>query len=282
MTRKRLEGKVAIITGATRGIGKCIAMLFAQEGAHVVIAAKSVEENPKIPGTIYSTAQEIEKNSGVETLAVPVDIREDAQVEGMVQETLKKWGRIDILINNAGALWWKPVLETPMKRYDLVNDINSRGTFLCTQAVLPHLLKQAEGGHILVFSPPIDIQAVGGKVAYCISKFGMTLLTHGLAQELQGQNISINSLWPVTAIESFATKNFQLGEESLWRKADILADASLALVLKKPGELTGEALLDEDVLRAEGVEDFRKYRCDPEKEPPRLDLKTISALAKKG
>jgi citronellol/citronellal dehydrogenase len=206
---------------------------------------------------------------GRRALALRVDVRDDAQVESMVARTLERFGRIDILVNNAGALWWQPVLETPMKRYDLINDVNSRGAFTCTRAVLPHMLA-GDGGHVLVYSPPVDLSALPGKVAYLISKFGMTMLAHGLAEEMRGRRFSINALWPVTAVESQATINFQLGGPAMWRKADIIADASLAIVCKPPGQLTGQALLDEDFLRQEGVTDFVKYRCDPDSEPPRL------------
>ncbi len=267
-TTKPLAGKVAIITGASRGIGRSIALAFAQQGADIVIAAKSETENPKLPGTIHTVAEEV-RSIGTQALPVKVDVRDDAMIQDMVAKTMDTFGRIDILINNAGALWWQPVLETPMKRYDLINDVNSRASFACTQACLPHMLA-GEGGHVLVFSPPIDLRALPGKVAYLISKFGMTMLALGLAEEMAGKPFSINALWPVTAIESFATINFNLGTPEMWRKPDILADACLALVTKAPGKLTGKALLDEDLLRAEGVTDFSKYQCVPGHEPPRM------------
>lgn len=263
-----LSGKVAIITGASRGIGRAVALAFAKEGADIVVAAKTDAENPKLPGTIFTVAKEIEA-LGVRALPLKVDVRDDEQVEAMATQTMAHFGRIDILVNNAGALWWQPLLDTPMKRYDLINGINSRGAFACTKACLPHML--AGGfGHILVYSPPVDLSALPGKIAYCISKFGMTMLAHGLAAEMEGKPISINALWPVTAIESYATINFQLGGPFMWRKAEILADASLAIVQTPPGQLTGQALLDEDYLRTLGVTDFAKYRCDPNSEPPRL------------
>jgi citronellol/citronellal dehydrogenase len=263
-----LAGKVAIITGASRGIGRTVALTFAREGADIVIAAKSDAENPKLPGTIFTVAAEVEA-LGRRALPLRVDVRDDDSVDSMVARTMEKFGRIDILVNNAGALWWQPVLETPMKRYDLINDINSRGAFTCTRAVLPHMLA-GHGGHVLVYSPPVDLSALPGKVAYCISKFGMTMLAHGLAEEMRGRPFSINALWPVTAVESAATINFQLGGPAMWRKPEIIADASLAIVRKPPGELSGRALFDEDFLRAEGVTDFVQYRCDPSHEPPRV------------
>jgi citronellol/citronellal dehydrogenase len=267
-------GKVAIITGASRGIGRAVALAFAREGADVVIAAKSDAENPKLPGTIFTVAKEVEA-LGRRALPLRVDVRDDAEIEAMAQKTMSTFGRVDILVNNAGALFWHAVLDTPMKRYDLINDINARGAFACTRAVVPHMLA-GEGGHVLVYSPPVDLAALPNKVAYCISKFGMTMLAHGLAEELKDKPFSINALWPVTAIESFATINFNLGGPQIWRKPEILADATLAIVRKRPGALTGQALLDEDFLRMEGVTDFTKYRCDPAHEPPRLGPRGLS------
>ena len=263
---ERLAGKVGIITGASRGIGRCIALAFAREGADVVIAAKTETPHPKLPGTIHTVADEV-RALGRRALPIKVDVRDDAMIERMVDETMATFGRIDVLINNAGALWWQPVLDTPMKRYDLINDVNARAAFACTRACLPHILAGG-GGHVLVFSPPVDLRWLGGKVAYMISKFGMTILAHGLAEEMEGKPFSINALWPVTAVESAATVNFQFGSPELWRKADILADATLALVTKPPGQITGKALLDEDVLQGEGVTDFSKYQCVPGAEPP--------------
>ncbi len=263
-----LDGKVAIITGGSRGIGRTVALSLAQNGCDIVIAAKTDEPNPKLPGTIFTVAKEVEA-LGRKALPIRVDVRNDDEIASMAARTMEKFGRIDILINNAGALWWQPVLDTPMKRYDLINQINSRASFACTQAVLPHMLA-GQGGHILVFSPPVDLNALPGKVAYCISKFGMTMLAHGLAAEMAGKPISINALWPVTAVESAATINFQLGGPWMWRKPEILADCVIELVKKTPGEYTGKAILDEDFLREHGVTDFVKYRCDPNSEPPRI------------
>jgi citronellol/citronellal dehydrogenase len=271
--QKILNNKVAIITGASRGIGRTVALTLAKHGCNIVIAAKSDAENPKLPGTIFTVAKEIEA-LGVKALPIRVDVRDDAQIDAMVARTMETFGRIDILINNAGALWWQPVAETPMKRYDLINQINSRAAFACTRAALPHLLA-GDGGHVLVYSPPIDLSALPGKVAYCISKFGMTMLAHGLAAEQAGQKFSINALWPVTAVESAATINFQLGGPWMWRKPEIIADATLEVVKTAPGELTGQALLDEDFLRGKGVTDFVQYRCDPNQEPPRIMAKDL-------
>jgi citronellol/citronellal dehydrogenase len=271
--KRPLAGKVAIITGASRGIGREVALTFARAGADIVIAAKSDAENPKLPGTIHSVAKEVEA-LGVRALPLKVDVRDDAAIASMVSETMRAFSRIDVLVNNAGALWWMPVSDTPMKRFDLVMGVNARAAFACTQAVLPHMMAGG-GGHVLVYSPPIELKALPNKVAYCISKFGMTMLAHGLAEELRGRAFSINALWPVTAVESYATINFQLGGPPFWRKPSVLADASLAIVSKPPGHQSGHAFLDEDVLRAEGVTDFVPYRCDPEHEPPRIGFDGI-------
>jgi citronellol/citronellal dehydrogenase len=271
----KLKGKVAIITGASRGIGREIALLFAREGAKVVIAAKTVEPQPTLPGTIYTVAKEVEE-LGSEALAVQANLRQTEDIEKVVSETMARFGRIDILINNAGALWWYPVEQTPANRFDLVMDVNVRATFLMAQAVLPHM-KAAGGGHIINMSPPIDLSVMAGKVAYMISKFGMTMTALGLAKEVKKDNISVNALWPVTLIESLATINFGLGDPSKWRKASILADATLAIVTKAPTELTGKALLDEDLLRTEGVTDFSIYNCVPDGEPMRIIWDNVEA-----
>ncbi|MDF1666834.1 MAG: SDR family oxidoreductase [Planctomycetota bacterium] len=268
MTDQVLAGKVAIITGASRGIGRCVALKLAENGCNVVIAAKSVEEKPGLPGSIYTVKEEAEA-LGVKALALQVDVREDAMLEAMIQKTVDEFGRLDILINNAGALWWKPVVETPMKRFDLVHQVNARASFYSTQMAIPHMLKN-DGGHVLTFSPPINLASLPGKVGYLLSKWGMTMLAHGLAQEMADEPFSINALWPATAIESQATINFKLGDPKTWRKADVMADAVLAIVSKKPGRQSGNAYIDEDLLREEGITDFVKYRCDPEHEPPRM------------
>ena len=273
MTSKRLSGKVAVITGASRGIGRAVALRLAQEGCSVVIAAKSETPKPDLPGSIHTVAEEVEE-LGSKALAVRVDVRNDEDIQAMVEKTVDEFGRIDILVNNAGALWWQDVLETPMKRFDLVMGVNVRAAFACTQACLPHLIKSG-AGHVLVYSPPIDLSALPGKVAYMISKFGMTMLAIGLAKEMQGKGVAINALWPATAIESQATINFGFGDKKTWRKSDIVADATLEVVTSDPNELTGFSLVDEDFLAERGWTDFAQYRCDPDHEPPRLLAKDL-------
>jgi citronellol/citronellal dehydrogenase len=263
-----LAGKVAVITGASRGIGRSIALGLAREGCNIVVAAKSTESTEKLPGSIYSVAKEIEA-FGVRGLPVQVDVRDADQIVQMAAQTRQKLGRIDILINNAGALWWQPLMETPVKRFDLVMGVNARAAFLAAQAVLPSMLER-KSGHIINMSPPIDLKLVPGKIAYCISKFGMTLLTHGLAEEVRNSNIAVNSLWPVTIIESQASINWGLGKREMWRKPEILVDCVLRMVQKSAQELTGQALLDEDFLRHEGVSDFSSYACVPGTNPQRI------------
>ncbi|MCW5933722.1 MAG: SDR family oxidoreductase [Fimbriimonadia bacterium] len=275
MSNQPLKGRTAIITGASRGVGRAVALKLAQEGANIVIAAKTTEPNPQLPGTIHSVAAEVEA-LGVRALPVKVNVREEAEVEAMVAQTIEAFGRIDILVNNAGALWWYPVLETPVKRFDLVMDVNVRAAFLCSQAVLPSMIQQ-RWGHIINMSPPIDLSVLPGKVGYMISKFGMTMLAFGLAEEMREHNIAVNALWPVTLIESYATINFGMGEPSMWRKADILADATYAVISREPPSITGQALMDEDILRESGVSDFSHYACVPGSEPMKITWEGITA-----
>jgi len=263
-----LQGRVAVITGASRGIGRALALGLARQGCAIVVAAKSTESTERLPGSIHSVAQEVEA-LGAAALPVQVDVRDDAQLDALAAQTVARFGRIDILINNAGALWWQPVSDTPLKRFDLVMGVNARAAFAACRAVLP-AMRERRWGHIINMSPPIDLKFVPGRVAYCISKFGMTLLTHGLAEEVRAINIAVNSLWPMTIIESQASINMQLGSREQWRKPEILVDCVLKLVAKEPGEITGQALLDEDFLRGEGVTDFAAYACVPGTQPPRV------------
>jgi citronellol/citronellal dehydrogenase len=264
----RFANRVAIVTGASRGVGKTLALRLAAEGCDVVVAAKTVNPDPRLPGTIGETAREVEA-LGRRALAAELDVRDDAAVERVVAQTLAEFGQIDFLVNNAGALYWRPVAETEMKRFDLVMGVNARGAFACARHVLPSMLAR-RFGHILMLSPPVDPRAGAGKVAYALSKFGMTLVAQGIAEEVRGQGVAANALWPATLLESQATIRWGLGDRSLWRKPDIVADAMVAIFSKPPDALTGQSLIDEDFLRAEGVTDFARYRCDPDKEPPRV------------
>jgi citronellol/citronellal dehydrogenase len=270
-----LQGRVAIVTGASRGIGRAITLGLAGAGCHVVIAAKSTQPTEKLPGSIHTVAAEVEA-LGARALPVQVDVRDAEQIEGMAAKTLERFGRIDILVNNAGALWWANLLDTQAKRFDLVMGVNARAAFLCCRAVLPAM--QSNGfGHIINLSPPLDLAMVPGRIAYSISKLGMTLLTVGLAEEVRAHNIAVNSLWPVTIIESQASINHALGTPAMWRKPDILVDCVLRIAAKEPARFTGQALLDEDFLRGEGVTDFAGYACVPGTNPPRLSWAALKS-----
>jgi citronellol/citronellal dehydrogenase len=267
-----LQGRVVLITGASRGIGRAIALGLARAGCHVVIAAKSATSTERLPGSIHTVAAEVEA-LGAQALAVQVDVRDEGQIEAMAARTLERFGRIDALVNNAGALYWANLLETPAKRFDLVMGVNARGAFLCCRAVLPAMIER-KWGYIINMSPPLGLAMVPGRIAYAISKLGMTLLTLGLAEEVRSHNVAVNSLWPVTIIESQASINWQLGTPEMWRKPDILVDCVLRLLQKEPVTFTGQALLDEDFLRSEGVSDFSGYACVPGTNPPRLSWST--------
>ena len=264
-----LQDKVAIITGASRGIGRAVALGLARAGCAVVVASRSETSTDKLPGTIHEVVREIEAAGG-RALAVPCDVRDEAQIEAVAARALERFGRIDILVNNAGALWWRPLADTPAKRFDLVMSVNARAAFLCCRAVIPSM-KERRWGHIINMSPPMDMALVPGRIAYALSKLGMTMLALGLAEELRADNIAVNSLWPVTIIESQASINHQLGTPAMWRKPDILVDCVLRMVSKEPARLTGRALLDEDFLRGEGVTDFSPYACVAGTEPGRID-----------
>jgi citronellol/citronellal dehydrogenase len=270
-----LQGRVAIVTGASRGIGRAIALGLAKNGCHIVVAAKSTTPTEKLPGSIYTVAQEVEA-LGAQALPLQVDVRDAGRIEEMAVQTVQRFGRIDILVNNAGAWWWETLENTPLKRFDLLMGVNLRAVFATCRAVLAHMMER-KWGHIINLSPPLNLAIVSGKIAYMISKYGVTLLTHGLAEEVRGSNIAVNSLWPVTLIESQATINLGLGTPELWRKPDILADCVLRLAAREPSEMTGQALLDEDFLRAEGVADFSGYACVPCTNPPRLPWLTPGA-----
>jgi citronellol/citronellal dehydrogenase len=263
-----LAGKVAIVTGASRGIGKEIALALARAGADLVIAAKSEQGRDLLPGSIHETAEAI-RALGRRALPVKTDVRSAEEVEAMVARAAAEFGRIDILVNNAGALHWKTIPDTPPRRFDLVNEVNVRGAYCSVHYALPHLLK-AGNGCVIQMSPPLDLRLLGGKVAYGISKLGMSLLAVGLAQEWGHTGLRSCALWPVTAIESFATINHGLGGPAQWRKAAILADAVLAIQTLPIASVQGKCLLDEEVLSAAGVTDFERYLCVPGGKPLRI------------
>jgi len=260
-----LKGKTLFVTGASRGIGKAIALRAARDGANVVIAAKTTEPHPKLPGTIHTAAEEMEAAGG-RALACKVDIRFEEEVAAAVDGAVEKFGGIDVLVNNASAISLTGTLETPMKRYDLMNQINARGTFLCGKLCIPHLQK-SDNGHILTLSPPLNMEPrwFAGHVAYSMAKFGMSMCTLGWGEELKSKGIAANSLWPRTGIDTAAIRNVLGGEEMAkrCRKVDIMADAAHAILTKPAAEHTGRFCIDEDVLREEGVTDFDQYAVTP-------------------
>ncbi len=256
-----LKNKTIFISGGSRGIGLAIALRAAKDGANVTIAAKTAEPHPKLPGTIYSAAEEIEAAGG-QALPVLCDIREEAQVADAVEKTVARFGGIDICINNASAIQLSGTLETDMKRYDLMNQINARGTFLVSKMCIPHL-KKAPNPHILNLSPPLDMAAKWFKnhVAYTMAKFGMSMCTLGMSAEFAKEGIAVNSLWPLTAIDTAAIRNLLGGPAvaSMSRLPDIMADAAHAILTRASRECTGNFFIDELVLREAGVTDFSVY-----------------------
>ncbi|MEE2961264.1 MAG: NAD(P)-dependent oxidoreductase [Myxococcota bacterium] len=252
-----LKGKTIFITGASRGIGKAIAVRAAHAGANIVVAAKTAEPHPKLPGTIYTAAEEIEAAGG-KALPCVVDIRSEELVESAVKKAVETFGAIDILINNASAISLTGTLATPMKRYDLMHSINTRGTFLCSQKCIPHL-KKSENPHILNISPPLNMTPrwFGPHVAYTMAKYGMSMCVLGMSEELKVDGIGVNALWPRTAIATAAVKNLLGGDEMMnsSRKPEIMADAAVAVLEKEAKETTGNFFIDDDVLRGAGISD---------------------------
>lgn len=256
-----LEGKTLFITGASRGVGKAIGLRAARDGANVIIAAKTAEPHPKLPGTVYTAAGEME-SAGGKALAVPTDIRFDDQVAAAVAAGVERFGGIDILVNNASAIFLAGVRDTPMKRYDLVFDINARGAFLCTQACLPYL-EQAGNPHVLNLSPPLRMDArwFASHPAYTVSKYAMSAWVLGMAEDYRERGVAFNALWPRTTIDTEAIRLIMGQEERRrCRKPEILADAAHVILTKPSRAFTGNFCIDEDVLRSAGMTDFSRYR----------------------
>jgi citronellol/citronellal dehydrogenase len=260
-----LSGKTLFITGASRGIGLAIALRAARDGANIVIAAKTAEAHPKLPGTIYTAAAEIEAAGG-KALPLVVDVREEASVQSAVDKAVETFGGIDICVNNASAISLTGTLSTDMKRYDLMHQINGRGTFLTSKICLPHLKKSANP-HILALSPPLDIKPrwFAPHVAYSMAKYNMSLCMLGMAEEFRADGVACNALWPRTAIATAAIQFALTGEEGLkhCRTVEIMADAAHAMFLKPSREFTGQFVIDDTLLYGEGVRDFDQYRVDP-------------------
>ena len=260
-----LKGKTLFITGASRGIGLAIAKRAARDGANIAIAAKTTEPHPKLPGTIYTAAEEIEKAGG-KALACVVDIRDENQIAAAVQKTVETFGGIDICVNNASAISLTPTTMTPMKRFDLMFGVNVRGTFATSQACIPHL-KKSSNPHILMNSPPLNMEErwFAPHVAYTMAKFGMSQCVLGMAGELRGDGIAVNAIWPRTVIATAAVQNLLGGDTTMQgaRTPEIMADAAYAILTKPSREFTGRFCIDDEILRAAGVTDLDQYQSVP-------------------
>ena len=259
----KLKDKIVFMTGGSRGIGRSIALRFARDGARIALAAKTSDPHPTMPGTIHTVAREIEEAGG-QALPLQVDVRDEDAIRDAVERTVAAFGGIDILVNNASAISPTGLLETPARRYDLLQAINTRGTFLCGQYAIPHLLK-AENPHILTLSPPIATSPYwyGRYLAYAISKHGMTMCALGFAEEFRAKGIASNTLWPRTMIATDAVRVHYHDSYLRSRKPEIMADAAYAIVTKDSRSFSARTLIDDEVLRAEGIEDLAAYAVDP-------------------
>ncbi len=265
MSKLDLKGKTLFITGASRGIGKAIALAAAHEGANVAVVAKTTKPHPKLSGTIFTAAEEIEAAGG-KALACAADIRFEDQVAAAIASTAERFGGLDVLVNNASAISLTGTLDTAMKRYDLMHGVNTRGTFLCSKLAIPHLEK-AENPHILNLSPPLNMEArwFANHVAYTMAKFGMSMCVLGMAAELAKKGIAVNALWPRTGIATAAVRNLLGGEEMIrrCRKPEIMGDAAVAILKQPSRDFTGNFCIDDEVLRDQGVEDLDRYSVTP-------------------
>ncbi len=262
-----LAGKKIFITGGSRGIGLAIAIRAAKDGAMIAIAAKTNEPNPKLPGTIHTAASEITAAGG-KALAIQCDLRDENQISAAVDQAAKEFGGIDILINNASAINLTPTLQTPAKRFDLMFDVNVRGTFLTSQAVLPHLQESAKAGrnpHILTLSPPLSMKAkwFRNHVAYTMAKYGMSMCVLGMAEEFKREKIAVNALWPRTAIDTAALAMIPGVDTAACRTPEILADAAYIILNRDSASCSGNFFVDDEVLASEGITDLEKYSVVP-------------------
>jgi NAD(P)-dependent dehydrogenase (short-subunit alcohol dehydrogenase family) len=257
LERPDLSGQVALVTGTTRGIGKALALALADCGAAVVSTGKTVDDSDSdLEGTIHKTADAV-RERGSESMAVQLDVRDADACEAAVEETVDRFGQLDLLVNNASAIQIASVEELPPKRFDLLMDVNARGTYAISRAAVPHL--RDGGGRIVTNAPPLTVDRAPGQAAYAYSKLGMTFLTLSLAEELSGSGVAASTVWPVTAIDTRATRYFGLGTEEDWRTPEVYCDAVLELLRREPESVTGEAFYDEELLREAGVEKFSRY-----------------------
>lgn len=263
--------KTAVITGASRGIGRSIAFMLAKNNYNLVLAAKTTEQElDKLPSTIYLVESDIKKlYPDTNILPFKTNVQDEMSVYKLTDAIKNTFGTVDVLINNASALSWNPVTKMDMKRYDLVNSVNSRGSYMLSHYLLP-LMEKTGSGHVIMHSPPINLDNIGGYTGYMMSKYGMTMCALGIAQEYRERGIVANTIWPSTLIESYATINNNLGDKKMWRKPDIICDA-IEYMLMEDQTFTGNMLIDEEYLRDKGVTDFEKYRCVPDSEPPKID-----------
>lgn len=266
--------KVALVTGSTRGIGLNIVQKLAQHNYNVIITGKST--NDPVRGDIYKAEELIKKKYNVDTLAIPLDIRNLSSIENCIEKINNKFNRLDVLINNASALWWTDILSTTDKRYDLINNINTKGTFNMTRESLPLMLKN-NSGHIINHSPPlinVDKPFIyKNMTAYMISKFGMSMVAMGVAEEFKNKGIVANTIWPKTAIETDAVIKNKVGTRENWRKPDIVSDAIIEMLKEESREFTGKQLIDEEYLKSKGVKNFSKYNCVKNSNP--MDLNSL-------
>jgi citronellol/citronellal dehydrogenase len=248
-----LSGRVAVVTGSSRGIGRALALALAKAGADVVVTAKSETEDPRIPGTIYSVVAEV-RSLGARAIAVRTDVRKEDEMQELIRRTVEEFGRIDIVVSNAGALWWERVIDTPPRRYDLMWQVNVRAAYLAAYFALPHMIRQG-WGHLLTNSPAIGTEPSPGMAAYMTTKMGMSRLALGIAAEHQDDNVAANALWPAAPVDTAATRNWgagKMGEPGQWRRPDIYVDAAMQILTSEPRTCTGRIVTDEEILAERG------------------------------
>ncbi len=269
----RLKDKVVLITGASRGVGAACAEACARQGARLALAAKTLDPHPRLPGTLRDVARRVE-GLGCEALVIPVDLRFEDQVEEMVEQTIDRFGQLDVLVNNAGALFLGPVDAWPVEKFDLVMSVNVRAAYLASRFALP--LLRRSGGHVLMMSPPLPGSAAAGKAPYVVSKLGMTLLAQAI--DAEESEVHACALWPITAVKTAATERMGMVADRELSRPELLADATVELIAREPRACRFRAWLDEEVMRElAGLRSFRRYRCDPRHEPPPASMKLVDA-----